>query len=81
MTKLQDYDFVGTPPQVRDFKDDVQTILNNGKYQIGLGTNAPTWNGRAGETFLAISGGSGRLYICATDNSSAWTSYIAFTAV
>lgn len=79
--KLNDFDFVGVPEQVKDFKDDTTYLLNYGKYQFQITTNAPTWTGRGGECVLAISGGSGRLYICATDNSNAWTSYIAFTAV
>lgn len=81
MSKLQDYDFIGVPPQVSDFKDDVQTLINNGKFQLQIGTNAPTWSARAGEHFIAISGGSGRLYFCTTDNSNAWTAYIAFDVV
>ena len=79
--KIQDYDFVGVPPQVKDFKDDVTFLLNFGKYQYQITTNTPTWTGRAGEGVISISGGTGRLYFCTTDNSSAWTAFIAFTAV
>ena len=77
--KIQDHDFTGLPQQVQDFKDDVSFLLNYGKMQFPMVTSPPTWTGRAGETVLVVAGGTSRLYICTTDSSASWGSYIAFT--
>ena len=42
MAKLSDYEFKGVPQQVKDFKDDVLDLLNNGKLQITVVTGTRT---------------------------------------
>ena len=68
--KLDDYDVRGVPQEQIDFNDDVQIIINNGKYQKTIVSTPPDWVGRGGEEAYQIAGGSSSLYMCSSDNSS-----------
>lgn len=78
--KLDDVDFRNVPQELLDFKDQVITLINNGKYQKAVVSTAPTWTGRRGEEVYFISGNTGRLYMCSVDGSSTnWVIVSTFT--
>ncbi len=80
MAKIDDYDIKDLPQEQVDFNDDVKTILNFGKYQKTVVTSPPTWTGRAGEEVYMITGATGRLYVCTSDNTSSnWKVVSTFT--
>ena len=63
--KINPYDFHRMPQDVIDFKDEVTTIINFGKYAqtILYETNStPTWTGHEGETVLAYVSSGGGLF-------------------
>lgn len=70
--KLGDYDFHGLPQELTDFKNDVITLLNFGKAQKQTVTGVPTWRGRRGEEVYLMSGTTGVLYVCTSDNTATW---------
>ena len=78
MAKLDNYDFRDVEPELSEFKDDVTIILNYGKYQPQVVTAVPAWRARRGEFVWLMSGVTGRLYVCTSDNSTQWTIAAAF---
>lgn len=61
MGKVSPYYFKGMPQELVDFKDEVTSILNYGKYQFKmLYESTPTWKGVEGEValcYLSTAGG------------------------
>jgi hypothetical protein len=70
--KLGDYDFRGVDQELVDFKNDVITLLNFGKYQKQVISGVPGWRGRRGEEVYLMSGTTGVLYVCTSDNTVTW---------
>lgn len=85
MAKIQPYDFKGMPQEVIDFKDEVTTILNFGKYATTVMVDGtPTWTGREGETVYCYentAGGGEYLFHTYYYVNSAWrfTTFIGTT--
>lgn len=72
--KIQDYSTALLPQEVIDLLNDVQTVINYGKYQFAVVTSRPTWTGRQGEGVLVINSTSFQLFFCTSDQSStSWT--------
>ena len=70
--KLQDYSFsinVRSDPSLVDFITDINTILNNGRYQMRVTTSIPNWIGDDGEHLLYINGTTKRFYIYDATNA------------
>ena len=64
--KVSEFDFRKMPTELEDFKEEVTTIVNFGKYASQVLYNAdstPTWNGREGEAVLAYVLGAGTFMI------------------
>ena len=60
--KLNIFDFRDMDEELIDFKDEITTLLNFGKYasQVLYNVNStPTWDGREGEQVLAYVLGAG----------------------
>lgn len=56
--KLSSFEWWGQPSELVDFKDEVTTILNYGKYAVQVlteATTSPAWKGREGESVYAYS--------------------------
>ncbi len=70
--KLGDYDFKEAEQEVQDFKNDVLTLLNFGKYQKQVVSSVPTWRGLRGEEVYLMNGTTGILYTCTSDNTATW---------
>lgn len=80
MGKIDDYDHRGLPQETVDNLDDLNSIINNGKYQFTVVSTFPTWNGRRGETAIYIAGGSGSMLVATSDSSSAdWSVVSTFS--
>ena len=79
MSKIGDFDDIKVDQNQRDFNDDVRRVLNFGKYQYAVLTSPPGFPGRQGETVSVISGTTGRIYYCTTDNASTWAVLVTFT--
>lgn len=77
--KLDDADFRNVPQELIDFKDQILTLINNGKYQKTVTSTPPTWRANRGEEVYTIAGTTGRLYVCSSDNSSTWSLVREFT--
>lgn len=79
MSKIDDYEFRKLGSQeLEDFKDDVRTVLNNGKtqFQVISSTTGPTFSGNAGEMVFVMNAASGELYVysgVAWDLAAVWT--------
>jgi len=78
MSKLSDYDFRGQDQEIIDFKNDVITLLNFGKYQPQVVSGVPSWRGRKGEFVWLMNGTTGLMYVCTTDNSTTWRPAFSF---
>ena len=71
--KIDDYELRGMPQELIDFKDDVVTILNFGKYANMVINGAPGWSGREGESvFYVDTAANATFWYVYTDSS--WTS-------
>ena len=84
--KVSPYDMRGVPIDLINFKDEVSTLLNYGKYQtLTLYENAsPTWTGREGETVYryatSATAGYYNFYTYYYVNSAwRWTVYLGAT--
>lgn len=77
--KLDDIDFRNLPQELIDFKDQVLTLINFGKYQKQAVSSVPTWRGNRGEEVYFISGATGRLYVCTSDGAAVWSIVSTFT--
>jgi hypothetical protein len=84
--KISPWDLRDSPQDLIDFKDEVTTILNFGKYQCKVLYEAtPTWVGKEGEAVLAYVTQAGtnlyNLYTFWYVNSAwRWTYYVGVTA-
>ena len=79
MSKISDVELRGSSQELIDFKDNVQELLNFGKYQAQVTSSVPTWPGRRGEHVWYVNGTDGRLYVSTTDESTTWTLALSFT--
>lgn len=64
--KLQDYAFsinVRSDPSLVDFLNDVNNIINLGRYQMRITSSIPNWVGDDGEHLFYINGSDKRFYI------------------
>lgn len=77
--KLNDYDFKNVDQEIIDFKNDVITLLNFGKYQKQVVTGVPAWRGRRGEEVYLMSGTTAILYVCTSDNTATWKPAVTFS--
>lgn len=71
--KLQDYAFsrgVRKDASLVEVLNDINSILNNGRYQMRVVTSVPDWEGDEGEHLLYISGTVRRLYFYDISNAS-----------
>ena len=68
--KVNDYNLALLPQEAVDMLQDIQTLLNLGKYQKPIVSTPPSWIGRQGEEAYMITGATGRLYVCTSDQSS-----------
>ena len=75
--RLDDFNFAKLPNELQGFKEDITSLLNNGKHQWQVVSTAPTFAGRAGEAVVMRSGTDGRLYIYL---GSSWNVAVLFTA-
>lgn len=57
--KLDDYEIKDVPQELRDFVDQVTTILNFGKYSNIVIDGSPGWEGREGESVFSVDAASG----------------------
>ena len=60
--KLEEVVIPGAHPQLRDFVEQTQNLLNNGKYQMEVVDTIPTHTTEEGCTLLYASGTVRRLY-------------------
>ena len=79
MSKIDDVELRGSSQELIDFKDNVQELLNFGKYQAQVVSSVPTYLGRRGEHVWYVSGATGRLYVATSDNSTSWTLALSFS--
>lgn len=79
MSKLNDYEFVGLPAELIDFKDELLDLINNGKFQLPVVSSVPNWTGKRGEMAWFVSGATGRLYMFAQTSGTTWTQVVEFT--
>lgn len=78
--KVIDYNLALLPQEAIDMLQDIQTLLNLGKYQKPVLSSPPAYVGRAGEEAYMITGATGRLYVCTSDQSStSWAIVSTFT--
>jgi hypothetical protein len=69
--KIGDYNTAFLPLEVIDMLNDIQTVLNFGKYQRAVVTDPPTWVGRQGEE-VYVAANTWALYVCTSDQSTRW---------
>ena len=81
MSKISDEDVRGASQEQVNFNDAVRILLNNGKYQTGVLSAAPTHTGRAGESILVLNGTAGSLYFNTVDGGTVWTEVLTFLAL
>lgn len=61
--KLSPYTFKDMPQELIDFKDEVTTLINYGKYQVKvLIEGTPTWGGVEGELAICYISSAGGTY-------------------
>lgn len=77
--KVDDYAFPGQSQELIDFKDQLMTLLNFGKYQAQVLNNPPTWKGAKGEFAFYQNGTAGALYFSTGDSLNPWVQVTAFT--
>lgn len=63
MGKIQDYEFYRLPQEVIDFKDDVTTLINFGKFAVGVSNSPPAYAAGEGEMFMLADGPTRRFYV------------------
>lgn len=71
--KIAEYEFSKTTRKdggLLDFINDVQKIINYGRYQLRIVTSVPTWTGDPGELLLYVSSTVRRLYFYENTNST-----------
>lgn len=69
---------IGAPDEVKEFSQDVTDLWNYGKYQPQIVTAQPGWNGRRGEFVWFMSGTTGILYVCTSNNTNQWSDVVTF---
>lgn len=79
MGKLTDYIFTKFPIQLVQFKDDVRSLVNFGKFQfqVVIATTGPSFAGRSGEITFLHNGTDGRAYVYM---GSSWNLAFTWTA-
>lgn len=81
--KINEFNFKGLPQEVNDFKDEVTTILNFGKYANQMlyeSVSTPTWTGREGEICLAyVSSGGGQFKLYHWFYANSGWRYVMYT--
>lgn len=77
VAKLDDPNFNKFPQQLVEFKDDILSLVNFGKFQFQVVTVAPTFAGRNGEVTIFRNGTDGRAYVFL---GSSWNVMASFTA-
>lgn len=77
--KIIDYSLALLPQEAVDMLQDIQTAINLGKMQKTVLSSPPTYIGRAGEEAYMITGATGRLYVCTSDQSTSWSIVSTFT--
>ena len=65
--KLDDYELKGLPEELSDFKDDVTSIVNFGKYSFQVVKTPPTWAARNGESVFYFLDNTTRYYYYVND--------------
>ena len=68
-TKIDDYNLSKVSNEAENFKEDVQNIINFGKYSSQVVSAGPTWKARNGEFVFFASGTIKRVYFY---NLGAW---------
>ena len=63
MAKVDDYEIKGINKEIRDFTEDVTTLLNHGKYAHPFLNAGPDWDARDGESAVFKSGNTKRYYL------------------
>lgn len=76
MAKLDDINFSKFPQQLVEFKDNLLSLVNFGKFQFQLVSTVPTFAGRNGEVTFYRNGTDGRMYVY---NGSSWNVVASFT--
>lgn len=74
--KISSYDLQELPQDAIDNIEDINTLLNFGKYQPQVLTSIPAFQGRQGEFAIVFLGGTGSLYWCTSDNTTTWAKLI-----
>ena len=77
MAKLEDYNFSKQPSEVIAFKEDIEGLVNFGKFQFQVVSVPPTFAGNPGEITVYRNGTDGRLYIYL---GSSWNVAVLFTS-
>ena len=65
--KLDDFELKGLPEELSDFKDDVTSIVNFGKYSFQVVKTPPTWAARNGESVFYFLDNTTRYYYYVND--------------
>lgn len=60
--RIADYEFYGMPPDLIDFKDEVTTLVNWGKYAYAVTNGVPTYVAQEGEGIIYNAAGIRRIY-------------------
>lgn len=75
--KLPGYNFGYLSQELEEWRDQVTTILNLGKYQYSTVTTAPTWTGNKGEgVYVMPDSGGTTFYVM---RNTAWVALISVT--
>jgi len=61
--RISDYEFYRMPWDLIDFKDEVVTIINRGKYAFYVTNGEPQFAAGEGEQMMYVSGTSRRFYV------------------
>lgn len=75
--KLPGYNFGNLSQELEEWRDQVTTILNLGKYQYSTVTSAPTWTGNKGEgVYVMPNSGGTTFYVM---RNTAWVAVYSVT--
>ena len=71
--RLEDYDWKGLPPDLTEWLQDATDILNQGKYQVTVGSPpvSGTTPGNSGDVIVALDGATYYIYIN-VDGGTTW---------
>ena len=71
--KIGDYDIKNADQELLDFKNDVITLLNYGKYQPQVLSLVPGWKGNRGEFCWVVSATTAALYAYLATAGTVWS--------